>query len=73
MDRARWRDAEHGENSHKTTLFNTVAHFRGWHEGGQALSIARNRVFMNGMKDLAPIVEAIAHQKYIEKLETYER
>jgi hypothetical protein len=44
--------------SHKTTLFHTVAHFRGWKDSGQALSDWENMDFINEIKDLASILDA---------------
>jgi len=47
-----------GQKSHKTTLFHTVAHFRGWKDSGQALSDWENMDFINEIKDLASILDA---------------
>ena len=48
--------------SHKNTLFHTVAHFRVSKDSGQAVSDWQNRNFINEIKDLAHIVEAVSNK-----------
>jgi hypothetical protein len=49
--------ADPAKKSHKTTLFHTVDHFRGWQDSGQALSDWKKGEIMNEIKDLAPTPE----------------
>jgi hypothetical protein len=49
--------ADSAKKSHKTTLFHTVDHFRGWQDSGQALSNWKKGEIMNEIKDLAPTPE----------------
>ncbi|WP_144241608.1 hypothetical protein [Janthinobacterium agaricidamnosum] len=56
------RDAETGKNSHKNTLFHTVAHFRGSKDSGQAVSDWKKRNFINEIKDLADIFEEASYE-----------
>ena len=53
---------QRGKISHKNTLFHTVAHFRVSKDSGQAVSDWQNRNFINEIKDLAHIVEAVSNK-----------
>ena len=48
---------------HKSTLFDTVSHFRGTHLAGQANSWLAKPKFSNEVNDLARFVEAASSEK----------
>jgi hypothetical protein len=62
--------ADSAKKSHKTTLFHTVDHFRGWQDSGQALSNQKKGEIMNEIKDLAPTPEPGSSKKIAVKLDT---
>jgi hypothetical protein len=51
------------KKSHKTTLFHTIAHFRGCSQGGQAIFPSENSDLSNEIKDLAAFLEKWPKQK----------
>ncbi|HEY0941675.1 MAG TPA: hypothetical protein VGE08_16350 [Steroidobacter sp.] len=57
-----------GISPHKTTLFHTVAHFRGCFICGQVIFGNKNAIFLNEVNDLARFVRA-SHRMNVQKNE----